>query len=395
MSLINEYINKIRGGWGPLQLEDELQKLISKYNKHRGTYLLLYSAAMQKNIPEIGLNQDDYYTIVDLLKGKRGLPKIDVYIETPGGSGIAAEEIAKYLHNNFGEISFIIAGEAKSAGTILALSGHEIYMSETGSLGPIDAQIQIGRSVISASDYCEWVKEKREEAEEKNKLNPFDATMVAQISPGELENVRHALQFAIDRVIEWLPIYKFKNWDITEARQISVTSEMKTERAREIAENLAKHSTWQSHGRSIKLEELSQWLKIHKIENDPILDDIVGRIKIIYTLLFQSSSTFKMFVTEDLKIFRQASPPPKTISIPNQVKQIDFFEAVQKCPNCAIEHKLYGKFINDPKIDIEAKKKGFFPIPKTLNLKCSCGFDIDLTGLKNDIESKIGRKVLL
>ncbi len=59
------------------------------------------------------------------------------------------------------------------------------------------------------------------------------------------------------------------------------------------------------------------------------------------------------------------------------------------------EHKLYGKFVNDPKIDTEAKKKGFSPIPKTLNLKCSCGFDIDLTGLKNDIELKIGRKVLL
>ena len=34
-------------------------------------------------------------------------------------------------------------------------------MTETGSLGPIDAQMRIGRSVISAYDYMEWVEEKK------------------------------------------------------------------------------------------------------------------------------------------------------------------------------------------------------------------------------------------
>jgi hypothetical protein len=395
MSLLNEYIAKKHGGWGPLQLEDELQKLISKYNKQRNTYLFLYAVAMQKNIPEIILSQDDFYTIFDLLSEKKGLPKIDIYIETPGGSGIAAEEIAKFLHNNFDEISFVIAGEAKSAGTILALSGHEIFMSETGSLGPIDAQIQVGRSVISAFDYCEWVKEKRKEAEEKGKLNPFDATMVAQISPGELENVRLALQFAIDRVAEWLPKYKFKNWQETETQKIPVTLEMKEKRAREIAEGLTERSTWQSHGRSIKVEDLSKWLKINKIEDDKILSDIVNRIKIVYTLLFQSTSVFKMFVTADSKIFRQAAPRPKQIVIPQEVQVVSSVEVVQKCPSCAKEHKLYGKFSNDPKIDIEEKKKGFLPIPKNLFLKCDCGFEVDLRGLKNDIEMKTGKKILL
>lgn len=395
MSLLNEYIGKLRTGWGPLQLEDELQKLISKYNKHRGTYLLLFAAGMQKNIPDIGLNQDDFYTIADLLKNKKGLPSIDIFIETPGGSGTAAEEIARFLHNNFELISFVIAGEAKSAGTILALSGHEIFMSETGSLGPIDAQMQIGRSVISASDYCEWVNEKKQEAEKNKRLNPFDANMVAQISPGELESVRHALQFAIDRVADWLSVYKFKNWNITETNKTPVSMEMKKARAKEIAENLAKHSTWQSHGRSIKQDDLSQWLKINKVEDDAVLADIVNRIKTVYTLLFQSTSTFKMFVTEDYKIFRQAVPRPQAVSLPQAIEEPGLFELIQKCPKCGTEHKLYGKFKNDPKIDVEAKAKGFLPIPKTLKLSCVCGFEIDLTGIKNDIESKIGRKIIL
>ena len=34
-------------------------------------------------------------------------------------------------------------------------------MTETGSLGPIDAQVKIGRSIVSAHDYKAWIDEKR------------------------------------------------------------------------------------------------------------------------------------------------------------------------------------------------------------------------------------------
>ncbi|MFW5770907.1 MAG: hypothetical protein ACOCX9_05685 [Spirochaetota bacterium] len=267
-------------------------------------------------------------------------------------------------------------------------------MSETGSLGPIDAQVKIGRSVISASDYCEWINEKREEADRNKRLNPFDATMVAQISPGELESVRHALQFAIDRVAEWIKNYKFKDWSETESRKVPVTDKMKEDRAKEIAENLAKHSNWQSHGRSIKIDDLSNWLKITKVEDDPVISDTINRIKIVSTLFFQSTSTFKMFVTENYKIFRQATPRPQPVTLPQKNQQISSVEAIQKCPSCGQEHKLYGKFINDPMIDKEEKDKGFIQIPKSLKLSCSCGHEIDLTGLKNDIEMKTGRQII-
>jgi len=86
----------------------------------------------------------------------------------------------------------------------LALSGDEIFMTETGSLGPIDAQLRIGRTVGSAYDYMEWVHEKKMEAQENGMLNPFDATMVAQISPSELKGVYNSLEFAKDIVKEWI-----------------------------------------------------------------------------------------------------------------------------------------------------------------------------------------------
>ena len=209
MSFINEYINRRLSG---PELESELLKLISEYNKLRDTYLFVYAAAIGKPIPAVPLEQADFYVIRDLLASKKDLQRVDMYIETPGGSGETAEEIVKFLRNNFDTVSFVVSGEAKSAGTIIVLSGDEILMTETGSLGPIDAQMKIGRSVVSAYDYMEWVEEKRKEAEEQGRLNPFDATMVAQITPGELGSVFHALKFAEDLVVEWLINYKFKKW---------------------------------------------------------------------------------------------------------------------------------------------------------------------------------------
>ena len=98
---------------------------------------------------DVSLVQDDFYNIQDILR-ESDKETIDFYIETPGGSGEAAEEIARFLRKKFKEVNFVIAGEAKSAGTILVLSGDNIYMTETGSLGPIDAQVKVGRSIVSA-----------------------------------------------------------------------------------------------------------------------------------------------------------------------------------------------------------------------------------------------------
>jgi hypothetical protein len=331
---------------------------------------------------------------------KKGIREVDVYIETPGGSGEAAEEIVRFLHNNFETVSFLVSGEAKSAGTIIVLSGDEILMTQTGSLGPIDAQMQIGRSTISAYDYTEWVETKRKEAEEKGKLNPFDATMVAQITPGELGSVSNALEFAKELVIDWLIKYKFKKWTQTETKKIPVTEDMKRKRAEEIAGELINHSKWRLHGRSIKIGDLEKiGLKIKRVEDDPKLAEIVYRIQTVCRLLFDSSTTFKIFATADDKMFKQATPAggPLQIQLPLPQKPIpDVVQIQQQCPKCKNIHHLYGKFSPDPKIDEELKNKGFIPFPKDAKMKCdNCGFEIDLLGLKNKIEMDMGKKIIV
>ncbi len=82
----------------------------------------------------------------------------------------------------------------------MVLAGDELMMTETGSVGSIDGQVPIGRSLVPAYDYKEWIDTKRAEAHKTRRLNPVDATMVAQISPGELIGAENALNYARDPV---------------------------------------------------------------------------------------------------------------------------------------------------------------------------------------------------
>jgi len=390
---MNEYMN---AGKSANELEQELLSLIKAYNKLRKTFLLVMVSAISKpSIPDIALSQEDFYMVADMMGGL-GKNKADVYLETPGGSGEAAEEIVEFLRKEFEYVSFVVSGEAKSAGTLMVLSGDDILMTKTGSLGPIDAQVRIGRTTISAYDYMDWVADKSEEAAKTGHLNPFDATMVAQISPGELKGVNHSLKFAEDLVGKWLKKYKFKHWKKTETKGVDVTNEMKEERARTIAQRLIDHGKWRSHGRSIKIRDLEELgLRITEVDKSTELSKIVHRIQVICRLLFVTTNTYKIYATEKEKIFKSAATAQGAPQIPKNIKQImDVVQIQHKCPKCGKAYNLYAKLTDKPKIDKDLKTKGFSPFPKDNKLVCECGFTADLGGIRNDIEVKSGRKIL-
>ncbi len=391
MSLMSEYIKK---NLHAKDYEQELQQLIAQYNEIRSTYLFVYASDMVKKVPGCEIVQDDYYTICDIL-GNVSLDKLDVLIETPGGSGSTAEDIVRFIRSKFQKISFIVPGEAKSAGTILALSGDDIIMSATGSLGPIDAQVQIGRSRVSAYDYLEWIDEKRREASQVGRLNPVDAVMIAQVSPGEYRGVFHALKYAEDLVKEWLPKYKFKDWNVSETRGIPITNEMKEQRAKKIAETLTKHSAWRDHGRSIKREDLESVVELKVIHTESIegLDEVVKRIHTLMRLYFGSTQVFKMFYTADDRIVKVAASR-EIKSAPRSLKEVACLNIDVRCEKCGKVHKFYAKFKQDPNLDDQQKRKGFSPLPLNGLIACDCGFTINIAGLRNQLEIDAGRKIV-
>ena len=94
MSMMSEYIAKRMSA---KDLEDELLALIKKYNNYRKTSLLVMVSAIGKPIPDVALSQEDFYMVADMLSGFSDVSKVDIYLETPGGSGEAADEIVEFI----------------------------------------------------------------------------------------------------------------------------------------------------------------------------------------------------------------------------------------------------------------------------------------------------------
>ena len=270
------------------------------------------------------------------------------------------------------------------AGTILVMCGDEIYLNDTGSLGPIDAQVQIGRSMGSAHDYMKWVEDKIDEANNNGQLNNFDALMVAQITPNELVGVQNSLDFGKELVTNFLRDYKFKNWEVTETQGNIVDEDLKQKRAEEIADMLADHSQWKSHGRALKIGRLRDdlHLKIEDLVDYPEVCEIVERMQVLLRLIFSSSPSFKIMADKNTKIVRTATEVHSPTNIPDNPP---FLRISVVCNNCGKEFNYYINLIGNPLVDQDLQNQGVIPLPEEDVVVCECGVELDLSEIKNNI----------
>ncbi|MBI4572548.1 MAG: hypothetical protein HY713_04580 [candidate division NC10 bacterium] len=68
---------------------------------------------------------------------------LDIFIHSPGGLPDAAASIVELLRERFAHIGFIVPFFAKSAATMLVLSGNQVLMTPAAELGPIDPQMPV------------------------------------------------------------------------------------------------------------------------------------------------------------------------------------------------------------------------------------------------------------
>jgi ClpP class serine protease len=66
---------------------------------------------------------------------------IDLILHTPGGTVLAAEQIARALLQRRGPVTVFIPHYAMSGGTLIALAADKIVMDPNAVLGPVDPQI--------------------------------------------------------------------------------------------------------------------------------------------------------------------------------------------------------------------------------------------------------------
>lgn len=384
MGYFSEYLNR---GLNAQEMADERKRQLTRISELRGGRdVLVYAADMDKpNTPPTVVNiaYSDLVAFHDQLSNLNG-SKLDLILETGGGSGEVAEDIVRSLHDKYEEVGIIVAGWAKSAGTIIAMAGDEILMEPASALGPIDAQMSWQGKIFSAGALLDGMEKIKREVEDKGALNRAYIPILQAISPGELQSAENALYFSQILVAEWLVRYKFKNWSTHRRTGMQVTPAEKEERAGEIAKRLCNHKEWLTHGRSIKIADLEgMGLHITDYSKEPQLAEAIRRYNALLQMTFDSTSIYKIFETPSSQILRympQAVPPPQ---------DVDAVVVAVQCPNCRTASKVQANLKKSP------LQPGHHRFPADNKFKCpACAAEIDLGDARRQIEVQSKRSVI-
>ena len=101
-----------------------------------------------------GLTMADADELGAILRGIDKDQDVDLIIDTPGGSLLAAEVIVNMLCAHDGLVNVFIPRHAASAGTLIALAGDTIYLGNNAFMSPIDPQYSwfSAKSVVKYTD---------------------------------------------------------------------------------------------------------------------------------------------------------------------------------------------------------------------------------------------------
>jgi ATP-dependent protease ClpP protease subunit len=106
--------------------------------RSEGRVLLCYVSGAGAEV-----DRDDTVGFAELLHKVPHGTSIDLLLHTPGGDVDAAEKLITMVQATVGDAALrvIVPDYAKSAGTLIALGGNRIVMSDTSELGTIDPQV--------------------------------------------------------------------------------------------------------------------------------------------------------------------------------------------------------------------------------------------------------------
>jgi hypothetical protein len=281
----------------PPDLDGIRRAKIAKLSEYRQRPLVIYASDFlnQKKASlagaELNLDWSDKLGFIEVIQSLEG-EKVDVLLHSPGGSADAVQSIVDIIRSKFSDVSFIIPNVAKSAATMLALSGNELIMDEMSELGPTDPQFVIPRrdGIIQAAGQA--IIDQFEEAQKLIAENPKMLVpwipILQQYGPALYMEARNAIKLSTDMVKNWLEIYMFKG------------EELASEKAADISSFLGDHKNFLSHRKKIGLSEirqepLLQELKVLDMNSKPELKDLVRAVYLTIDATFQYTGVFKIF----------------------------------------------------------------------------------------------------
>ena len=123
------------------------QLLIRDIEARTGRRLIVYFA---NRLEHAQIDATDPTYFVEMLEDTKGAP-VDLLLETTGGLTDAAEHIVSVLEKMAPDLRVVVAGSAKSNGTLVCFTGQSIVLGALSELGPIEPQIFVNNSWIPAT----------------------------------------------------------------------------------------------------------------------------------------------------------------------------------------------------------------------------------------------------
>jgi hypothetical protein len=300
------------------------RRLLLDLSEYTGRNTIIYATGFLepglKPVWAMSINPSDKLRFREVMTNLTG-DRLDVVLESPGGSPDAAESIVQLLRSKFKDIRFIVPNLAKSAATMLALSGNQIIMDEHSELGPTDPQLAFqeeGKSLSCPAQAIldQFARASGEISKDPSQL-PAWIPILKQYGPSLLQQCENAIELTRSLVSKWLETYMFAGR--TDAR----------ERAAEVSDALANSRRHLSHGRMIGLDDaLALNLNVIDSRDFPELQRKVWDLYVAIQLTFKKTGAVKIVenqrgdavidVVQAVHIAMSATPDQGSVPPPSQ-----------------------------------------------------------------------------
>jgi hypothetical protein len=265
------------------------QSLIKEIESITGRRLLIYVADINKR--DSVIKPEDKMGFSDLIQDIEE-KEVDLLINSPGGFVEVTEALVGMLRARFTSIRFAIPNMAKSAATLLVLSGNELLMDHRSELGPVDPQVEYmsieGQKREAAEDILDGFEEAKEVlAKEGPAATPAYVPLLNKYTIGLLRGCKNAMKLSRELAERWLRAYMFAD-------------ESNSPRPEQIANFLASHAKTLSHNRAIGIETClgkDLGLKIMDLRQEPNrgLGEKLWQLWCLFDLHFEQTAVHKIY----------------------------------------------------------------------------------------------------
>jgi hypothetical protein len=262
-------------------LDNIRREFLQKLHAHTGRNVIVYYSGFlsKPSALQTEINHEDMNGFMMAIHGMDRKKGLDILLHTPGGGVAPTQSIVQYLHQMFGkDIRAMIPQIAMSAGTMMACSCKEIWMTKSAQLGPTDPHL---RGIPAAGVIEEFKRACKEVKADKSKIDVWRA-IVSQYRPTFLSQCENAVAWSNGFVRDQLKNVMFDG------------DPKGGPKANKIVQKLTNYSGNKSHERPIHAEELkSIGLKVNLIEDDQVLQDLVLPIHHCYMHAFMNTPIYK------------------------------------------------------------------------------------------------------